>query len=127
MIPFDASYFSHKFHNAGVSYNVALNIETNDIVYWGGVYSARKYPALVIGKIGIASLLLPGQKVLDDKWYDNKNHFIFPTNLRGYNSLIKMITARYKNMNARLKCWRFLRNRFRQNNNAVNHFSHKKS
>ena len=33
----EPAYFSHKFKDAGVRYDVALNIATGDIVYWGGV------------------------------------------------------------------------------------------
>lgn len=113
MTPLEPAYFSHKFKDAGVRYDVALNIATGDIVYWGGGYPAGQYPDLVIARMGIIPLLRPGEKIIADKGYADTNYFIFPTDLRGDNSLIKKVTARHENINARLRCWGFLRNRFR--------------
>ena len=100
--PFESAYFSHKFHDTGVRYDVALNA-TGDVVYWGGGYPAGKYPDLVIVRMGIVPLLLPGEKVIANKGYGDTNYFIFPTNLRKDNSLINKVTARQENINARLK------------------------
>ena len=80
MTPFESAYFSHKFHDAGVRYDVALNIVTGDIVYWGGGYPAGKYPDLVIARMGIIPLLRPGKKIIADKGYGIKTiSFTLPT------------------------------------------------
>ena len=107
------NYYSHKINDAGVRYDVALNIATGDIVYWGGGYPAGKYNDLQQAQMGILPLLPAGEKILADKGYNDKKYFIYPIDLRGDNSLIKKITGRHENVNARLKCWGFLRQRFR--------------
>ena len=120
--PFNPQYFSHKFLSAGVRYDVGLNIVTGEVVYWGGGYPAGMHNDLELARIGIVPLLQPGEKVIADKGYEDRNYFIFPTDLRGDNSLIKKITARHENINARLKCWAFLRNRFRHGIEMHNRF-----
>ena len=60
--PFDVNYYSHKINDAGVRYDVALNIATGDIVYWGGGYPAGKYNDLQQAQMGILPLLPAGEK-----------------------------------------------------------------
>ena len=64
-------------------------------------------------KNGYNPIVTSRRKIIADKGYGDTNYFIFPTDLRGDNSLIKKVTARHENINARLRCWGFLRNRFR--------------
>ena len=90
-----------------------MNIATGEIVYWGGGYPAGKYKDLQQAQMGILPLLPSGGKILANKGYNDQNYFIYPTDSRGDNSLIKNITGRHEKINARLKCWGFLRQRFR--------------
>ena len=111
--PFDKSLFSHKLNAAGIRYDIALNIVTGDIVYWSGGEKAGEFPDIVIARNGILHLIDEGEMILADKGYNDKQYFIFPSDLRGDNTVIKKITGRHENINARLKVWGFLRNRFR--------------
>ena len=111
--PMDPSLFSHKINSAGIRYDIALNIVTGDIVYWSGGDGAGVYPDLMIARNRIVHLLDPGEKILADKDYKDDRYFIYPSDLRGDNVVIKKMTARHKNINARLKIWGFFCNRFR--------------
>ena len=56
---FDDSLYSHKLNRLGIRYDVALCINTGDIVFWGGGFKAGLYPDLVISRMGIFLLLDP--------------------------------------------------------------------
>ena len=75
---------------------MVLNIATGDIVYWGGGYPAGKYNDLKQARMEIVPLLPAGEKILSNKGYNDQNYFIYPTDLRGDNSLIKKIMGRQK-------------------------------
>ena len=111
--PFDQSLFSYKLNAAGIRYDVAINIVTGDIVYWSGGDGAGVYNDLEIARNGVVHLLDSGERILADKGYKDDRYFIYPSDLRGDNCMIKKITGRHENINARLKVWGFLRNRFR--------------
>ena len=111
--PFDDSLYSHKLNGPGIRYDVALCINTGDIVFWGGGFKAGVYPDLVIARKGICLLLEPYEKILADKGYEDARYFIYPATERGDNALLKNISGRHENINARLKCWGVLRQKFR--------------
>ena len=111
--PFDKKLYSHKLNGPGIRYDVGICIRTGNIVYWSGGDKAGKYDDLSLARRGICRLLNPGEKVLADKGYRDARYFVYPTNIRGDNSLLKKISARHENINARLTCWGVLRNRYR--------------
>ena len=111
--PFDKSLYSHKINAAGIRYDIAIDIVTGDKVYWSGGEKAGEFPDLKLARNGILHLIDEGEMIIADKGYNDHRYFIFPTDLRGDNYMIKKITGRHENINARLKVWGFLRNRFR--------------
>ena len=111
--PFDKSLYSHKLNAAGIMYDVETNIVTGDIVYWSGGEKAGEFPDLTLARNGIVHLIDEGEMIIADKGYRYDRYFIYPFDLRGDNSVIKKITGRHENINARLKVWGCLRNRFR--------------
>ena len=111
--PHDPGLYSHKLNAAGIRYDIAINIVTGDIVYWSGGEKAGEFPDLKLARNGILHLIDEGEMIIADKGYNDHRYFIFTTDLRGDNYMIKKITGRHENINARLKVWGFLRNRFR--------------
>ena len=94
-------------------YDVATNIVTGDIVYWSGGGKSGVVPDITLAKNWIVNLIDEGEKIIPDKGYRDDEYFIYSSDVRGDNSVIKKITGRHENTNARLKVWGFLRNRFR--------------
>ena len=111
--PFDKNLYSHKLNGPGIRYDVAICIRTGNIVYWSGGDKAGKYDDLSLARRGICRLINPGEKILADKGYRDARYFVYPTNIRGDNALLKKISGRHENINARLNCWGVLRNRYR--------------
>ena len=54
-------FYSVKFNGPGVRYDVAIDIQSSEIVYWSGGDMAGKYNDLVLARRGIIPLLMPGE------------------------------------------------------------------
>ena len=63
---FDKKWFSHKFKGPGLRYEVALNIQTGDIVWSHGPFPPGAHTDLAIFLQGLAHKLKPGEKVKAD-------------------------------------------------------------
>ena len=66
---FDKKWFSHKFKGPGLRYEVALNIQTGDIVWSHGPFPPGAYTDLAIFLQGLAHKLEPGERVEANKGY----------------------------------------------------------
>ena len=66
---FETKWFSHKFKGPGLRYEVALNIQTGDIVWSHGPFPPGAHMDLAIFLQGLAHKLEPGERVEADKGY----------------------------------------------------------
>lgn len=74
--PFDRKWYSHKFKNAGLRYEVGLCIRSGEIVLWNGGYPCGEFPDLKLARELFTDFLEPGERALADKGYNDRN-FLF--------------------------------------------------
>ena len=67
--PFNKKWFSHKFKGPGLCYEVAVCIQTGDIVWIHGPFPCGRYPDMRIFRSRLIHLLAPREKVEADKGY----------------------------------------------------------
>ena len=60
---FDKSLYSHKLNAAGIMYDVATNIVTDNIVYWSGGGKEGLVPDITIARNGIVHLIDEGKRL----------------------------------------------------------------
>jgi hypothetical protein len=67
--PFSKDWYSHKFKAAGIRYEVAVCIQTGDIVWINGPFKCGKWPDVKIFRAELQQKLLPGEMVEADNGY----------------------------------------------------------
>ena len=65
----DKQYYSHKFKHAALRYEIAVCIQTGDIVWINGPFRAGKYPDVNIFRKYLRNKLQPGEMVEADRGY----------------------------------------------------------
>lgn len=115
---FNRRYYSHKFKSAGLRYEVAVSLDSGDIVWVHGPYPCGSYPDVLIFRRGLKSVLEDGEFVLADKRY-NENCCITPRTLSSpiNPALHEAFADRHETVNNRLKDFFVLRNTFRHDRN----------
>ena len=114
--PFSKKWYSHKFAGAGLRYEVAVCIQTGDIVWFNGPFPCGSWPDLKIFRSGLKEKLLHGEMVEADRGYRGE-----PTKVRTPNDYVsqtdkkakKRARARHETINRRLKQFGCLRQMFR--------------
>ena len=106
---FDPKWWSHKFNGPGLRYEVALCIRTGDIVWVNGGLPCGEWPDLRLARNAFIDCLQPGEKALADAGYRNQQYFELANN----NPQKQRILARHENVNARIKLFCCMKDRFR--------------
>jgi hypothetical protein len=106
--PFSNEWYSHKFKGPGWRYEVAVCIQTGDIVWINGPFKAGKWPDLKIFRRTLKQQLAPGEMVEADNGYRGEPYhartadgFVSRADNRAKQSTI----ARHETVNRRLKQW----------------------
>ena len=115
-IPFDRQWYSHKFHGAGLRYEMAVCIQTGDIVWVNGPFKCGKWPDVKIYKRWLMTRLGDDEMVEADNGYRGQNikvrlpdHFVSHADGRA-----KIRAAyRHETINRRLKQWGCMKQRWR--------------
>jgi hypothetical protein len=119
-LAYDTKYFSHKFKAAGVSYEVALLVHEDRVVWLNGPFKAGTNDlAIFTGNNGLHSFIPAGKKVIADKGYCSKDfEHILSTpssyDVKAVSEFKGRARARQETFNARLKNFGILDQRFRQ-------------
>jgi hypothetical protein len=114
--PFSKDWFSHKFKAAGLRYEVAVCIQTGDIVWIHGPFQCGKWPDIKIFRSKLIDHLAPGEMVEADKGYRGERHKIRTADnylSRTDRKAKKKARARHETVNKRLKQWGCLKQIFR--------------
>jgi hypothetical protein len=74
--PFETKWFSHKFKGPGLRYEVAVCIQTGDIVWTYGPFPCGRFPDLKIFWRRLMGMLQQGEKVEADNGYRGERHKI---------------------------------------------------
>ena len=120
---FDKMWFSHKFKGPGLRYEVAVCIQTGDIVWINGPYKCGRWPDITIFRHRLKALLLPREQVEADKGYRGDENVRHRKMARSYAELQakKVARARHETINVRLKKWGILSQVFRHDWNKHFH------
>ena len=114
-LPFDPKWHSHKFHGAGLRYELAINIQNGYIVWMNGPFPCGQFNDIKIFKQGLQKRLLEGEKVEADGIYRNvdgvraKGDFVSFSDKRAK----ARARARHETCNGRLKSFGCLKNKWR--------------
>lgn len=111
--PFDSKWYSFKLNRAGIRYEVGICIATGFIVWFFGGYKAGKFNDLQLAREEFTSMLLPGEKAIADKGYNDSRYFVNPRTLFLNRRQMKNIMARHENVNQRIKSFQCMRQMFR--------------
>lgn len=109
------AYFSHKFNQAGVDYELAVSIYENQLVWMDGPFPAGKHDIKVF-RNGLKGKIPAGKKVIADNGYRGEKEVIStpnahdPKDVKRFKSRAR---SRQESFNARLKTFRCLDVRFR--------------
>jgi hypothetical protein len=119
---FSGRWYSHKFKGAGLRYEVWLCIQTGWIVWKNGPYPCGSWPDIRITRDKLVYHLHAGEKFIADCGYrDGGLHADTPTGFRTPGQRMKsLVRARHETINARIKNFRILSTKFR--NDLSNHY-----
>ncbi|ETV85559.1 hypothetical protein H257_03267 [Aphanomyces astaci] len=112
-IPFDRTWYSHKFHGPGLRYEVGICIRTGNIVWVNGGLPCGEWPDLRLARDSYISMVRRGELTLGDKGYNDPNYFIYPCPQLQNPRRHKDIMARHEIVNKRMKQFSVLSRVFR--------------
>lgn len=108
---FDRKWYSHKFKGPGLRYELGLCIRSGSIVWKNGGYPCGTYPDLKLAREAYTLSVLPGEKTMADKGYNDDSFFILPN---PNNSIFhKRIMSRHETVNKRIRQFKILKDTFR--------------
>jgi hypothetical protein len=115
-IPFDSDWCSHKFKKAGLRYEMAVCIQTGDIVWVKGPFKCGKWPDVKIFKTFLMQRLADDEMVEADKGYRGRNiKARTPDDCVSQVDRAAKVRAlmRHETVNRRLKQWGCMQQRWR--------------
>lgn len=109
--PFSPKWFSHKFHSAGLRYEIGLCIRTGHVVWAYGGHPCGDWPDITIARSLFIQFLDGNEKTLADRGYNDAAYFILPK--AGSRRRHKIIMSRHETINKRIKQFNVLCQPFR--------------
>ncbi len=120
-IPFDKSWYCHKFNGPGVRYEVGISIENPKIVWANGPWPCGSHSDLRIIREGLKLKLLLDEFVVADGGYTDERCIQPPGSNHKDHHLLSLIRAMHENSNKRLKQFGVLKQKFRHDL-TLNHY-----
>jgi DDE superfamily endonuclease len=110
-IPFDEMWFSHKFNGPGLRYEIAVAINTGDIVWFNGPFPAGAFPDLKIFRSALKYHLDAGEMVVADRGYVGEPRIYTPDYPRNYShkNFMRRARARHEAINRMMKTFQCLK------------------
>lgn len=114
-IPFSSEWYSHKFCGPGLRYEIAIAINTGDIVWFNGPFPAGSFPDIKIFRNKLKLQLGPGEKIIADRGYRGDIKVCTPDHANSieHGKVMNQARARHEATNHRLKTWKSLKQVFR--------------
>lgn len=112
----DTHYYSHKFHQAAVNYELGISIYDNKLVWMNGPFPAGTPDVSIFRNAGLKALIPAGKRVIADRGYRGENAIIStpnphdPPHLKKFKSRAR---ARHESFNSRIKNFACLSERSR--------------
>jgi hypothetical protein len=117
--PFSKKWYSHKFHGAGLRYEVGLSIERGDIVWINGPFPCGDWPDVRIFRYSLRSFLDENERVIADNGYVSEDPMFckvprgISTAVDGRGKERSIVRARHETVNSRLKNFEILKQVYR--------------
>ncbi|KAF0707704.1 hypothetical protein AaE_013498 [Aphanomyces astaci] len=112
-VPYDRKWYSHKFHGAGLRYEVGVCMRTGNIVWVNGGVPCGEWPDLRLARDSYVHCVRQGEITYADKGYRDANYFYFNHAAMANPQQHKDIMCRHETMNKRLKQFKILGGVFR--------------
>jgi len=109
-------YYSHKFRQAGVNYEIGLSLFTNHVLWVNGPYPAGQNDMKIFREQGLMEVLPVGALITGDRGYRGLPDVISTPNPHDSEELREFkrrARARHESLNQRLKRFWCLQNCFR--------------
>jgi hypothetical protein len=113
--PFDPELYSYKLNGPGLRYEIAVCIQTGNIVWINGPYKPAQWVDISIFCDKLMWELLDGEWVVGDGGYQDGNQFVIPkrTGPVWLQEMTAMATAQHETINSWMKVWAILRNAYK--------------
>ena len=115
--PFSSQWFSHKFHGAGLRYEIGIRVRSARIVWASGPYAAGAHSDVSIFRNDLKNRLAPFEFVIADSGYSDVRCIQPPGKSHPDHSILAKIRAGHGTANRRLKQFSVLRLKFMHNLN----------
>eukprot|EP00171_Calliarthron_tuberculosum_P023605 IDg23605t1 len=112
--PFSGKWYSHKFHSAGLRYEVGIALHTGHIVWTNGPFPCGAWSDLRIFRYSMKHALQSGETVIADGTYKDPQ-CVLPQQSTTLSALHSIARARHETCNRRFKQFGALGQRFRHN------------
>ena len=112
----DKSYYSHKFEQSGLNYELGMSVFENKLVWMNGPFKASRHDITIYRKAGLQNMIPEGYRVVADRGYVGEPTQICtpnshdPAELRKFKSRAR---AGHETFNAHIKNFRCPEERFR--------------
>jgi DDE superfamily endonuclease len=111
----DPKYYSHKFRQSAVTYELAISIFDNKLVWMNGPFPAGKPDIKIFKNDGLMAKMPANKKAIGDRGYPGAAMISTPNGkddatLRKFKGRVR---ARHESFNSRIKAFASLDNRFR--------------
>jgi DDE superfamily endonuclease len=110
------AYYSHKFHQAALNYEIGVSLFTSDVVWVNGPFPAGQPDIKVFRERGLKEKIPPGKRITGDNGYRGEPALIStpnqhdPPELKNFKARAQ---ARHESFNKRVKDFACLSERFR--------------
>ncbi len=108
---FNPKWWSHKFNGPGLRYEIGICIRTGHIVWAHGGLPCGEWPDLRLARNAIIEALLPGERIVADRGYNDANYFEIDGIISDRKK--KKLLARHETVNRRIKQFRCMSSKFR--------------
>ena len=114
----DQSYYSHKFKQSGLNYELRISVYDNALVWLNGPFKASQHDLTIFRSAnGLKEMIPEGRKVIADNGYTSAQEHILstpnsndPREVRKFKSRAR---ARHESFNGKIKNFRSLAEQFR--------------
>ena len=115
----DPSYYSHKFNQSGLDYELGIAMYENKLVWMNGPFKASRSDTKIFERGGLRDMIPPGHRVIADGGYKSNAIVLSTRNSHDPKELSKFkrrARARHESFNGRIKNFKCLAERFRHGN-----------
>jgi hypothetical protein len=112
----DKSFYSHKFNQSGLDYELGIAAYESKLVWMNGPFKASRHDVTIFRRAGLNEKIPQGHKVIADSGYSGESIVVSTPNAHDPRLLCKFKSrarARHESFNGKLKNFRAISEHFR--------------